>query len=114
MKFLVITIADMVRAQAMLLDHLGIARLHAVIGGSMGGMQTLAWASAYPERVGAANSLASAARHSAQKIASPEVGGPAIMPDPDWLEGTLYAGVRPPTQGPPAAGLGAPSTKTTK
>lgn len=54
MAFPVITIADMVRAQAMLLDHLGIARLHAVIGGSMGGMQTLGWAAAYPERLASA------------------------------------------------------------
>src|SRR3546814_1630306 len=83
----------------MLLDHLGIARLHAVIGGSMGGMQTLAWASAYPERVGAAISIASAARHSAQNIAFHEVGRQAIMADPDWREGQYYAGDRAPAKG---------------
>ena len=51
MAFPVITIRDMVRAQAMLLDHLGVARLHAVVGGSMGGMQALSWAATYPDRV---------------------------------------------------------------
>jgi homoserine O-acetyltransferase len=69
MGFPVVTIGDMVRAQAMLLDQLGIARLHAVVGGSMGGMQALAWAAHYPERVDRALIIASAARHSAQNIA---------------------------------------------
>src|SRR3546814_10663900 len=107
MKFLVITIADMVRAQAMLLDHLGIARLHAVIGGSMGGMQTLAWASAYPERVGAAISIASPARHSAQNIAFHEAGRQAIMADPDWREGQYYDGDHAPAKGLAVAGMAA-------
>ena len=65
MHFPVITIMDMVRAQAALLDALGIARLHAVVGGSMGGMQALAWAAHYPARVARALVIASAARHSA-------------------------------------------------
>ncbi|SKB42377.1 homoserine O-acetyltransferase MetX [Sphingopyxis flava] len=99
MTFPVITIGDMVRAQAMLLDHLGIARLHAVIGGSMGGMQTLAWASAYPERLASAIVIASAARHSAQNIAFHEVGRQAIMADPDWQDGQYYGGARGPTKG---------------
>ena len=99
MAFPVITIGDMVRAQAMLLDHLGIARLHAVIGGSMGGMQTLAWASAYPERLASAIVIASAARHSAQNIAFHEVGRQAIMADPDWQDGQYYDGTRGPTKG---------------
>ncbi len=99
MAFPVITIGDMVRAQAMLLDHLGIARLHAVIGGSMGGMQTLAWASAYPERLDSAIVIASAARHSAQNIAFHEVGRQAIMADPDWQDGQYYGGARAPTKG---------------
>ena len=98
MRFPVITIRDMVRAQAMLLDHLGIARLHAVIGGSMGGMQVLEWAACYPGRVGAAIAIATAARHSAQNIAFHEVGRQAIMADPDWREGDYYGG-EPPTKG---------------
>ncbi|MCB4767230.1 homoserine O-acetyltransferase [Ancylobacter sp. Lp-2] len=90
----VVTIRDMVRAQAMLVDHLGIDRLLAVVGGSMGGMQVLQWAVSYPERVFAAMPMAAAARHSAQNIAFHEVGRQAVMADPDWrggrylLEGT--------------------------
>src|SRR3546814_191611 len=80
----------------MLLDPLGIARLHAVVGGSMGGMQTLAWAATYPERLQSALVIASAARHSAQNIAFHEVGRQAIMADPDWRGGAYEkAGVRP-------------------
>ena len=94
--FPVITIADMVRAQAMLLDHLGIDKIFAVIGGSMGGMQVLEWASLYPDRVFAAVPIATAARHSAQNIAFHEVGRQAIMADPDWCQGNYLAeGKRP-------------------
>ena len=82
-----ITIRDMVRAQAMLLDHLGIETLFCVVGGSMGGMQALQWAASYPERVFAALPIATAARHSAQNIAFHEVGRQAIMADPDWRGG---------------------------
>jgi homoserine O-acetyltransferase len=96
LAFPVITIADMVRAQALLLDHLGIARLFAVVGGSMGGMQVLQWAADFPERVYAAVAIAGAARHSAQNIAFHEVGRQAIMADPDWRGGAYaQAGVRP-------------------
>jgi homoserine O-acetyltransferase/O-succinyltransferase len=96
LSFPVITIADMVRAQAMLLDHLGIDSLLAVVGGSMGGMQVLQWAKDYPERVHSAVCIAAAARHSAQNIALHEVGRQAIMADPEWRDGD-YArqGVRP-------------------
>lgn len=87
LDFPVITIADMVRAQALLLDHLGIEDLFCVIGGSMGGMQVLQWAISYPERVFSAVSIASAARHSAQNIAFHEVGRQAIMADPEWMKG---------------------------
>ena len=87
LDFPVITIADMVRAQAMLLDHLSIDRLFCVIGGSMGGMQVLEWAAAYPERVFAAVPIATAAHHSAQNIAFHEVGRQSIMADPDWQAG---------------------------
>jgi homoserine O-acetyltransferase len=90
LEFPVITIADMVRAQAMLLDHLGIERLFAVTGGSMGGMQVLEWAAMYPERVYAALPIATSARHTAQNIAFHEVGRQAIMADPDWRGGNYY------------------------
>ncbi len=91
-----ITIADMVRAQALLLDSLGIEQLFLVTGGSMGGMQVLEWASTYPERVFAALPLATAARHTAQNIAFHEVGRQAIMADPDWCSGNYLAeGKRP-------------------
>lgn len=99
MHFPVITIGDMVRAQAMLLDHLGIERLHAVVGGSMGGMQALAWAVHYPDRLASALVIASAARHSAQNIAFHEVGRQAIMADPDWQEGQYYGSERTPAKG---------------
>ena len=99
MDFPVITIADMVRAQAMLLDHLGIERLHAVVGGSMGGMQAVSWAALYPERVASAVIIASAARHSAQNIAFHEVGRQAIMADPRWRGGAYYADDDPPSSG---------------
>ncbi len=99
MRFPVITIRDMVRAQAMLMDHLGIRTLTAV-GGSMGGMQVLEWAATYPDRVRSAVVIASAARHSAQNIAFHEVGRQAIMADPKWRGGDYYE-----SNDPPAAGL---------
>ncbi|MGL4325273.1 MAG: homoserine O-acetyltransferase MetX [Beijerinckiaceae bacterium] len=83
----VVTIRDMVRAQAMLIDHLGIDTLFCVAGGSMGGMQVLQWASSYPERVFSALPIATGARHSAQNIAFHEVGRQAVMADPDWRGG---------------------------
>ena len=96
LSFPVITVADMVRAQTRLIDHLGIETLFCVIGGSMGGMQVLQWAASYPERVFAAVPIATAARHSAQNIAFHEVGRQAIMADPDWCQGNyLERGVRP-------------------
>ncbi len=90
MKFPVITISDMVRLQKMLVEYLGIERLLAVAGGSMGGMQALEWAVAYPEAVAAAIPIASTSRHSAQQIAFNEVGRQAIMSDPDWNDGNYY------------------------
>jgi homoserine O-acetyltransferase len=92
----VVTIRDMVRAQARLIDHLGIETLFAVVGGSMGGMQVLQWAASYPERVFAAIPIATAAKHSAQNIAFHEVGRQAVMADPDWAGGRYLAhGTRP-------------------
>jgi len=92
----VVTVGDMVRSQAMLLDHLGIDSVLCVTGGSMGGMQALQWAASYPERVFAALPLACAARHSAQNIAFHEVGRQAVMADPDWRNGRyLIEGTSP-------------------
>ncbi len=86
----------MVRAQAMLLDHLGIDTLFSVVGGSMGGMQVLQWAASYPERVFSALPIACATRHSAQNIAFHEVGRQAVMADPDWRGGRyLDEGTQP-------------------
>ena len=96
-----ITIRDMVRAQKLLVDHLEIARLFAVIGGSMGGMQVLEWAATFPEQVFAAMPIASAAYHSAQNIAFNEVGRQAIFADPDFAGGQYYGSGRT-----PAGGLG--------
>jgi homoserine O-acetyltransferase len=98
MGFPVITIPDMVRLQKMLIERLGIERLLAVTGGSMGGMQALEWAAAYPEAVVSAIPIATTARHSAQQIAFNEVGRQAIMADLDWNEGNYY-GANPPARG---------------
>ena len=99
LQFPVITIGDMVRAQARLIDHLGIEKLFCVIGGSMGGMQVLQWAATYPERVFAAVPIACAARHSAQNIAFHEVGRQAIMADPDWHGGSYIEQGKIPARG---------------
>ncbi|MDH5771841.1 MAG: homoserine O-acetyltransferase [Rhodospirillaceae bacterium] len=95
----VISIADMVRAQKLLIDHLGIETLFSVIGGSMGGMQVLEWASQYPEKVFSAVPIATAARHSAQNIAFHEVGRQAIMADPDWCNGAYLEQKKNPNRG---------------
>lgn len=99
LNFPVITIRDMVRAQARLLDHLGIEQLFCVIGGSMGGMQVLQWAASYPERVFSAVPIATAARHSAQNIAFHEVGRQAIMADPNWHGGDYFTAGAVPEKG---------------
>jgi homoserine O-acetyltransferase len=105
--FPIVTIADMVRAQAKLIDRLGIESLFCVAGGSMGGMQVLEWASRYTNRVFSALPIATAARHSAQNIAFHEVGRQAIMADPDWQDGRyLEAGTRP-SKGLAVARMGA-------
>jgi homoserine O-acetyltransferase/O-succinyltransferase len=99
MRFPVITIRDMVRAQVALLDALGIESLHAVVGGSMGGMQALSFAANWPARTRAALVIASTARHSAQNIAFHEVGRQAIMADPKWREGDYYGHGKGPEDG---------------
>jgi len=95
MNFPVITIADMVRLQHMLIESLGIRRLLAISGGSMGGMQVLEWAVSFPDAVACAIPIATTARHSAQQIAFNEVGRQAIMADLDWLDGNYYGRTRP-------------------
>src|ERR1051326_3271758 len=107
LEFPVITIRDMVRAQAMLLDRLGITSLFPVAGGSMGGMQGLQWAVSYPERVFAALPLAAATRHSAQNIAFHEVGRQAVMADPEWKNGRYFAAGTKPHRGLAVARMGA-------
>lgn len=105
--FPVITIGDMVRAQALLLDELGIESLFSVIGGSMGGMQALEWAAAYPERVFSCVPIATAAQHSAQNIAFYEVGRQAIMADPDWCGGSYLKEGKKPSAGVSVARMAA-------
>jgi homoserine O-acetyltransferase len=107
LDFPVITIRDMVRAQAMLLDHLGIEKLFAVVGGSMGGMQVLEWAASYPQRVFAALPIACSTRHSAQNIAFHEVGRQAVMADPDWRGGRYLVEGTNPRRGLAVARMGA-------
>lgn len=99
MRFPVITIRDMVRGLVGLLDELGIARLHTVIGGSMGGMQALSLAANWPERAARVLVIASTARHSAQNIAFHEVGRQAIMADPNWRGGDYYGAHAAPDNG---------------
>ncbi|MXP15784.1 homoserine O-acetyltransferase [Altererythrobacter confluentis] len=91
MRFPVITIRDMVRGLVALLDGLEIRQLHAVVGGSMGGMQALSMAANFPTRAARVLAIATTARHSAQNIAFHEVGRQAIMADPAWHGGDYYA-----------------------
>ncbi|TAK35345.1 MAG: homoserine O-acetyltransferase [Chloroflexota bacterium] len=95
LSFPIVTIADMVRAQVQLIDHLGIEQLLAVAGGSMGGMQALEWAVHHPDRVRSCISIASAAHQSAQGIAFDEVGRQAIMADVNWQGGDYYSKASP-------------------
>jgi homoserine O-acetyltransferase len=99
LSFPLVTIHDMVRAQAALLDALGIEQVLCVTGGSMGGMQVLQWAASYPDRVVSAMPMATGARHSAQNIAFHEVGRQAIMADPDWHGGAYQAAGTQPSKG---------------
>ena len=95
MRFPVITIRDMVRAHIGLLDMLDIETLHAVVGGSMGGMQALSLAANWPDRARRVLVIASTSRHSAQNIAFHELGRQAIMADPRWQDGSYYGGDGP-------------------
>jgi homoserine O-acetyltransferase len=94
LNFPIVTVGDMVEAQKRLIDHLGIARLYSIAGGSMGGFQVLEWALRYPQMVRSIMCIASAARLSAQAIAFNSVGRSAITRDPEWKEG-CYDGKGP-------------------
>ncbi len=95
LEFPLVTVGDMVRAQKLLIDHLGIERLLCVSGGSMGGMQALQWAVAYPEAVASCVAIAATQKHSPMQIAFNEVGRQAIMADPRWNNGDYYQGDPP-------------------
>jgi homoserine O-acetyltransferase len=95
LSFPFITIADMVRLQKQLVDHLGIKRLLSIAGGSMGGLLALQWVVSYPEMCASVIPIATTHRHSAQQIAFNEVGRQAIMADPDFAGGEYYGGPGP-------------------
>ena len=97
-RFPIVTIGDMVRAQAALLDTLGIGRLHAAIGGCMGGFQVLTWMADFPGRLARAVAIGTTARVSAYTIALWKVMSEAIRLDPDWQGGDYY-GTGAPTRG---------------
>ena len=99
MRFPVITIRDMVRSQVALLDAMGIDKLHAVVGGSMGGMLALSFAANFPGRTERVLAIATTARHSAQNIAFHEVGRQAVMADPNWQGGDYYGHGKGPEKG---------------
>lgn len=99
LNFPVITISDMVKLQVRLIDSLGIKKLFAVIGGSMGGMQTLEWASRFEKKVNAVIPIACSFRHSAQNIAFHEIGRQAIMADTSWKSGNYYGSKQKPKRG---------------
>ncbi len=100
--FPAVSVRDMVRAQALLLEALGVKRLQLVAGGSLGGMQALEWAALYPERVAAVAALAVSGRHSAWCIGLSEAQRQALYADPRWQDGA-YDPARPPAAGLRAA-----------
>jgi homoserine O-acetyltransferase len=95
LDFPLVTIGDMVNAQKRLIDYLGIEKLLAVIGGSMGGMQALQWMVTYPDRIRSAIPIATTMKHTPQQIAFNEVGRQAIMADPNWKKGRYYGSAIP-------------------
>lgn len=99
LRFPMITIADMVRVQAMLVSKLGIDQLFAVIGGSMGGMQVLEWMAQFKERVFAAIPIATSTRHTAQNIAFHEIGRYSIIADDNFCNGRYLAEKKFPGEG---------------
>jgi homoserine O-acetyltransferase len=99
LKFPVITIKDMVRAQESILEHLKIKKLLCVLGGSMGGMQLLQFCALYPDKTFSAIPIASTASHNAQQIALNELARQAIMSDPLWNKGNYYQDKKIPKNG---------------
>ncbi len=95
LRFPLVTVEDMVDVQARLLDRLGVKRLLAVVGGSMGGMQALSWVKRYPERVQTCIGVATTPRLGAQAIGFNEVGRQAILGDPHFAGGDYYGGEQP-------------------
>jgi homoserine O-acetyltransferase len=98
MDFPTVTVRDMVAVQAKLIDHLGIEKLFAVVGGSMGGMQALAWATDFPDRMQNCVPIATCPCHGAMQIAFNEIGRSAILTDPNWHGGN-YSEAHPPAHG---------------
>ncbi|CAO3598935.1 unnamed protein product [Absidia cylindrospora] len=94
-RFPILTIFDMVRAQFLLLDNLGIDKLHASIGSSMGGMQSIAAASLYPDRVNRLVSISACARSHPYSIALRHTQRQVLMADPNWNKGFYYKGIPP-------------------
>ena len=90
-SFPVVTVEDWVHAQARLADRLGIQKFAAVMGGSLGGMQALAWSVLYPTRIAHSLVIASTPKLSAQNIAFNDVARQAILTDPDYHDGDFYA-----------------------
>lgn len=99
LNFPLITVHDMVQAQNLLIEHFGIKKLHAVIGGSTGGMQALAWSSLFSQKIKRVILLATSYRHSPQNIAFHEAGRQAIMADPNWCGGKYFNERKYPTKG---------------
>ena len=99
LDFPVITLSDMVNAQGLLLEELGIDDIHTIVGGSMGGMLTLEFVAKFPKRAERAIAVATTSRHSAQNIAFHEIGRQAIMADPDWNGGAYDEKGTKPTKG---------------
>ena len=99
LSFPMVTVQDMVNAQNLLIEHFGIQKLHAVIGGSTGGMQALAWSVLYPQKLKLVTLLATSYRHGAQNIAFHEAGRQAIMADPNWCGGKYFNEKKYPSKG---------------
>ena len=97
--FPIITVRDWVKSQALLSEHLGISKWHAVVGGSLGGMQALEWSCLFPEKLNKAGIIAAAPKLSAQNIAFNEVARQAILNDPDFVDGHYLANNKSPKQG---------------
>ena len=99
LKFPVIPIRDMIKAQESLLEHFKIKKLLSVLGGSMGGMQLLQFCALYPDKTFSAVPIASTASHNAQQIALNELARQAIMSDPIWNKGNYYKDKKIPKNG---------------